>query len=81
MPTDGVDGAFNDTRCNQVGLAHGLGCSDAGIAPPVCAQTEENPHALRISIEREDDQAIRLISARIATPIERRRYADLIAGV
>ena len=34
-----------------------------------------------ISIEHENDQAVRLISARIATPIERRRYADLIAGV
>lgn len=36
---------------------------------------------LVVSTERDDGDLIRLISARLATPAERRRYADLIAGV
>ena len=36
---------------------------------------------LVVSTEREDGDLIRLISARFATPQERRRYANMIAGV
>jgi len=36
---------------------------------------------LVVSTEREDGEVIRLISARLATPQERRCYADMIAGV
>lgn len=34
-----------------------------------------------ISTERDDGNTIRLISARVATPFERKRYAAMIAGV
>jgi len=34
-----------------------------------------------VSVDREDGETIHLISARFATPLERRRYANLIAGV
>jgi uncharacterized protein len=33
-----------------------------------------------VSVERDDETTIRIISARFATPNERRRYADMIAG-
>ncbi len=36
---------------------------------------------LVVSTEREEGDVVRLISARPATPFERRRYADMIAGV
>ena len=33
-----------------------------------------------VSVELDDEQSIRIISARFATPIERRRYAEMISG-
>ncbi|MFW5845625.1 MAG: BrnT family toxin [Planctomycetota bacterium] len=36
---------------------------------------------LVVSTERDEGEVIRLISARLATAQERRRYADMIAGV
>jgi uncharacterized protein len=33
-----------------------------------------------VCAERDEGETIRLISARLATPFERRRYADMIAG-
>lgn len=36
---------------------------------------------LVVSTEKDEGNILRIISARIATPSERRRYADMIAGV